>query len=38
MLGIKNYLGKFFGPNKIKSNFNPNETVAFDAKFASAKI
>ena len=38
MAGVKNFLGRIFGPDKIKSNLNPDEAVAYGAMLDRAKM
>ena len=38
MTGIKIFLGKIFTPEKIKSNLNPDEAVAYDATLDRVKM
>ena len=38
MIGVKNFLGRIFSPNKIKSNLNPDEAVAYGATLDRAKM
>ena len=38
MTGIKIFLGKIFGPEKVKSNLNPDEAVAYGATLDMAKM
>ena len=38
MTAIKKFLGKIFGPEKIKSNLNPDEAVAYGATLDRAKM
>ena len=38
MAGVKNFLGRIFGPSKIKSNLNPDEAVAYGATMDRVKM